>query len=112
MECVACHEPTDDGLPLGLDGPHGMHPVADFNGPDQRWIISHESFGGVTFDECRACHGLGLEGTALARAAVDRLVQCMNDQGSLPECAAGEQYATISKGTEIGCGMCHATPFE
>jgi len=112
MECVACHEPTDDGLPLGLDGPHGMHPVADFNGPDQRWIISHERFGGVTFDECRACHGLGLEGTALARAAVDRLVQCMNNQGSLPECAAGEQYATISKGTEIGCGMCHATPFE
>jgi hypothetical protein len=112
MECVACHEPTDDGLPLGLDGPHGMHPVADFNGPDQRWILSHESFGGVTFDDCRACHGVGLEGTALARAAIDRLVQCMNNQGSLPECAAGEQYATIPKGTEIGCGMCHAAPFE
>jgi hypothetical protein len=113
MECVACHEPTDDGLPLGLDGPHGMHPVADFNGPDQRWIISHERFAAISFDECRTCHGVEFEGTVLSRTAVDRLVQCMiNEQGTLPECAAGEEFATIPKGTPVSCTMCHAFPFD
>ena len=112
MECVTCHEPTDDGLPLGLDGPHGMHPIADFNGPDQRWNISHESFAAISFDECRTCHGADLEGTVLARTVTERLVQCMNDQGTLPECAAGEEFATLPKGTAVSCSMCHADPFD
>ena len=30
-ECQVCHEPTDESLPLGNNGPHGMHPVAGIN---------------------------------------------------------------------------------
>ena len=112
IECATCHETTDSGLPLGLKGPHGMHPIADFNGPDQRWNLNHTGFGGAKNGECRACHGLELEGTVLARTATDRLVQCLNTQGSLPECAAGEQFATIPKGTEVSCGMCHESQFS
>jgi hypothetical protein len=111
IECVTCHEATDAALPLGLNGPHGMHPIADLNGPDQRWLLDHAGFGGPSHEQCRACHGLDLEGTVLARTATERLVQCMNNQGSLPECAAGESFATLPKGTEVGCGLCHSAQF-
>jgi hypothetical protein len=112
IECSTCHETTDRGLPLGINGPHGMHPIADFNGPDQRWNLNHVDFGGPDNDRCRACHGVDLQGTVLARTAIDRRLQCMNNLGSLPECAAGEQFATIPKGTEVGCGMCHESQFS
>ena len=36
-ECQVCHDPTDESLPLGNNGPHGMHPVADLN-----WNKDHE----------------------------------------------------------------------
>ncbi len=81
IECATCHETTDSGLPLGLNGPHGMHPIADFNGPDQRWNLNHRGFGGPQNEHCRACHGVDLEGTVLARTATDRLVQCYEHPG-------------------------------
>ncbi|MFY9974227.1 MAG: hypothetical protein WAK53_08235, partial [Chromatiaceae bacterium] len=112
IECATCHETTDTGLPLGLGGPHGMHPIADLNGPDQRWLFNHQGFGGPNFEQCRACHGADLEGTVLARTATDRLIQCMNDQGTLPECAAGEEFATLPKGTEVACQLCHSAQFN
>jgi hypothetical protein len=45
----------------------------------------------------------------LSRAAADRNVVCKNNQGSL-SCAddgQGNLVATLSKGTPIGCGLCH-----
>ena len=41
-ECNVCH--TDAAVPLGLDGPHGMHPVV--NEVDDRWNFEHKNYGG------------------------------------------------------------------
>ena len=110
-ECTVCHEPTDDGLPLGNNGPHGMHPIADADPvapakADLRWNLQHKNYRN-TGPGCYSCHGDDLRGTVLSRAADDRTVQCKDSQGSLPECSAGQQFAVIPKGTEVGCGLCH-----
>ncbi|MCU7892211.1 MAG: hypothetical protein KZQ78_11605, partial [Candidatus Thiodiazotropha sp. (ex Ustalcina ferruginea)] len=51
----------------------------------------------------------GLVATVLSRAADDRTVQCKDNKGSLPGCAAGNPNPTaiIPKGTPVGCGLCH-----
>jgi len=105
-ECTVCHEPTDQSLPLGNNGPHGMHPIADYNGPDQRWNLQHRNYRNQG-PGCHSCHGDDLRGTVLSRTATDRLVKCKDSKGSLPECKAGQEFATIPKGTPVGCGFCH-----
>ena len=110
-ECTVCHEPNDESLPLGNNGPHGMHPVTDLDPvapakADDRWNFGHKNFRNDG-PGCNACHGDDLKGTVLSRAADDRTVWCKDNKGSLPECAAGEQTAVIPKGEPVGCGMCH-----
>ncbi len=119
-ECQVCHEPTDASLPLGNNGPHGMHPVADLepnlgvnganNGTDfiadNRWNLQHKNYRNDG-PGCQSCHGDDLKGTVLSRTADERTVTCKDTSGSLPGCAAGNQTAIIPKGTPVSCGMCH-----
>jgi len=112
-ECQVCHEPTDASLPLGNNGPHGMHAITDLQPaagtgflPDDRWNIQHRNFRNQG-PGCESCHGTNLTGTVLSRTADDRTVRCKTTQGSLPECKAGQTTAVIPKGTPVGCGMCH-----
>ncbi|MCG6939356.1 MAG: Ig-like domain-containing protein [Gammaproteobacteria bacterium] len=110
-ECTVCHEPNDESLPLGNNGPHGMHAVVDLDpvGPakaDDRWNFQHRNYRSQG-PGCDACHGADLKGTVLSRTADDRTVWCKDTRGSLPGCAAGQQTAVIPKGTPVGCGMCH-----
>ena len=110
-ECTVCHEPTDASLPLGNNGPHGMHAVTDLEPvapakADDRWNRKHRNFRNQG-PGCESCHGADLTGTVLSRTADDRTVHCKDRKGSLPECAAGEPTAIIPKGTPVGCGLCH-----
>ena len=110
-ECQVCHEPTDESLPLGNNGPHGMHAVSDIDpepgfAADMRWNQQHRSFRNQG-PGCESCHGADLKGTVLSRAAADRTVLCKDNKGSLPGCASGGVTAVIPKGTPVGCGLCH-----
>ena len=110
-ECTVCHEPNDESLPMGNNGPHGMHAVVDLDPSapakaDDRWNFEHKSYRNDG-PGCDACHGADLKGTVLSRTADDRTVWCKDNKGSLPGCAAGEQTAVIPKGTAVGCDMCH-----
>ncbi len=106
IECTTCHEPTSSGLPLSLDGPHGMHPVADYDGPDQRWNDAHEDvFEKKGKASCQTCHGVNGEGTMLSATATQRKLKCKNSKGSL--CGSGQKFVTVPKGTLIGCASCH-----
>jgi len=122
-QCQVCHEPNDESLPLGNNGPHGMHAIVDLDPnntmdsdpnndldtsflPDDRWNFQHRSFRNQG-PGCESCHGEDLTGTVLSRVADDRTVWCKDRKGSLPGCAAGQDTAIIPKGTPVGCGMCH-----
>jgi len=110
-ECQVCHEPTDESLPLGNNGPHGMHAISDIDpepgfAADMRWNQQHRSFRNQG-PGCESCHGTDLKGTVLSRTAADRTVVCKDSKGSLPDCAAGGVTAIIPKGTPVGCGLCH-----
>ena len=96
QECDACHQrdpndPRSLAMPLGLDGPHGMHPVND-----NRWNHQHRNFTGGQYANCRTCHGADLTGTALSAASADRVLD--KKDGS---------QATFEKGHMFGCGDCH-----
>ena len=110
-ECTVCHEPTDESLPLGNNGPHGMHAIVDLEPvapakADDRWNFSHKSYKNEG-PGCESCHGKDLNGTVLSRTADDRTVYCKDSSGSLAGCAAGNETAIIPKGTPVGCGLCH-----
>jgi len=119
-ECQVCHEPNDASLPMGNNGPHGMHAIADLepnlgvngvdNGtnflPDERWNMQHKNFRNQG-PGCESCHGADLKGTVLSRTADERTVNCKDNRGSLPGCSAGQPTAVIPKGTPVGCGLCH-----
>jgi len=82
-----------------------MHPIADFNGPDQRWNSGHDSIAENNPAACQACHGVAGQGTVLSRTAKTRRLQCKDAGGSL--CAAEDQLITVAAGTPIGCAQCH-----
>jgi hypothetical protein len=117
-ECQVCHEPTDASLPLGNNGPHGMHAIADLDPapgsgfkPDDRWNKQHRNYRSQG-PGCESCHGTDLKGTVLSRTADDRTVWCKDNNGSLPACAAMGRNAPptkaiIPRGTPVGCGLCH-----
>lgn len=105
QECDVCHQRGADGnlsMPLGLDGPHGMHPVSD-----NRWNHQHRNFTGGRFANCVGCHGTDLKGTVLSATSADRILDCKSTAGSFPDCAAGSATAFVPAGTQIGCGNCH-----
>jgi len=105
QECDVCHQRDADGnlsMPLGLDGPHGMHPVSD-----KRWNHQHRNFTGGRFANCTGCHGKDLTGTVLSATSADRVLDCKTAQGDFPDCMAGSATAFVPAGTQIGCGNCH-----
>ena len=66
IECGTCH--GQGSLPLTTNGPHGLHNVND-----ARWVDeNHGDFYERNKDGCKACHGLELLGTPLAKTAAAR----------------------------------------
>ena len=94
-ECTACHKAGS--LPLTTAGPHGMHNVGD-----NRWALDedrgHPAFFEKNPNECKACHGNDLRGTALSRVAADRSWQ--TEWGT----------KSVKKGQPVGCYTCHNGP--
>jgi hypothetical protein len=90
-ECAACHAPGS--LALTLNGPHGMHNVAD-----SRWTKGHESLAESNVRACAACHGTDYRGTALSRTAAVRTWS--TEYGT----------RTVPKGQVVGCYDCHDGP--
>jgi len=111
QECDVCHErdpadPRNLTMPLGLDGPHGMHPVGD-----NRWNHQHRNYTGGQLANCKGCHMNpvtgALTGSVLSTTSATRVLDCKTTAGNFPDCAAGSPTATVPAGTQIGCGNCH-----
>lgn len=96
-ECSTCHE--DGSLPLTLDGPHGIHNVAD-----RRWNLDHEDFYERNPSACQACHGRDLRGTALSRAQAPRSYQRDDEDGN--------DVVQVARGEAVGCALCHDNPLN
>lgn len=92
MECKACH--TGQPPQVTMNGPHGMHNVADMRFIDD----GHEDFYEQNENSCKACHGADLLGSPLGRTSRDRTFHVENQTYFFP------------KGTEIRCDMCHDLP--
>jgi hypothetical protein len=91
MECGTCHGST---LALAITGHHRMHNVND-----ARWVDGgHRTYYRRNADECKACHGSQLQGTALSKVAVART---WNVEGRTVQLQAGDT---------VGCNLCHRNP--
>jgi hypothetical protein len=87
-ECTTCH--GSGTLPMSLNGPHGMHVVAD-----SRWTNGgHGDLADQNPQACAVCHGTDYRGTVLSRTAA------LRDFGS----------HTVAKGTTVSCYDCHNGP--
>ena len=76
------------------DGPHGLHNIAD-----ARWYDDgHEDFYENNKSSCKACHGLDLTGTPLAKTSTDRSFT-----------VEGNTVA-YAKGDLVRCDRCHDRP--
>ncbi len=84
IECTACH--TAATLPVGLGGPHNMHPVGD-----SRFISNHSNIVSANRAECQACHGQSGQGTVLSRSR-----------------STYRRQRTFTKGELITCSRCHS----
>jgi hypothetical protein len=95
-ECIVCH--AAGTAPLGLDGPHGLHPVGD-----DRWVVvegagHHSAFFRAVPDQCRACHGLNGEGTVLSKVSSARTF------------GVEGRTVNLAVGSLVSCGICHGNP--
>ncbi len=94
-ECTTCHKAGS--LSLTLAGPHGMHNVGD-----NRWATDedrgHPAFYKKSPNECKACHGADLRGSALSKVADDR--SWKTEWG----------VKSVKKGNMVGCYTCHNGP--
>jgi hypothetical protein len=93
IECKTCHA---DGPPLTINGPHGLHNINDPN-----WNKNHENFYEQNQMNCKACHGVNLEGSVLSRTAANRALM-----------ADDNKPISISRGTVIHCAICHENPLR
>jgi hypothetical protein len=92
IECTVCH--TAGSLSLTTNGPHGLHNVNNSS-----WVDGgHGGFYGRDKAGCKACHGVNLAGTVLARAAADRSFR-----------VEGRTVA-FAKGDPVSCDRCHGRP--
>jgi hypothetical protein len=91
--CTACH--PAGSLPVTTNGPHGLHNIAD-----SRWYgeDGHGDRYERNKNDCKACHGVDLSGTALAAVPVARSFRA---EGRTVGFAAGQQ---------VGCNHCHSRP--
>jgi len=93
IECNACH--GLGSLPLTTRGPHGLHNVND-----ARWIDeAHGEIYARNKNSCKACHGIDLRGTVLAKTTVARSFR-VEDNGTVG----------FAKGELVGCDRCHRIP--
>jgi hypothetical protein len=92
-ECTACHAPGS--LPLTTGGPHGLHNIND-----ARWIDEeHGEIYERNKNNCKACHGIDLNGTVLAKMPVARTFR-VEDSG----------IVNLAKGELVRCNRCHQSP--
>ena len=92
IECGTCH--GQGSLPLTTNGPHGLHNVAD-----ARWVDeSHGNYYERDKDGCKACHGLDLMGTPLAKAAAARSFRVEDNS------------VAFAAGDLVSCDRCHESP--
>lgn len=91
LACEACHA----SLPLTLDGPHGLHNIAD-----PRWSQEegHGHFYQRNPDSCRACHGADLLGSPLAKMSQTRVI------------TVERRSVTLNQGEPVRCNHCHGLP--
>lgn len=89
MECTVCHTGT---MADSLDGPHGMHPVA------QSWVKGHRRLADRNENACRACHGPKGKGTVLSKVRTNRTF------------SANGRTRNLQAGTLLDCGVCHWNP--
>ncbi len=92
IECDVCH--NRNNLAPTVNGPHGLHNIND-----QAWIGAHPGFFRTDPDNCKACHGLLLEGTVISRTAATRTFRA-KERGRV----------TIPQGVTVGCAICHESP--
>ncbi len=93
VECSECHGELDD---VGLEGPHGMHPIT------LEWIKNdHKDPGEHDLNSCRDCHGVDLRGTELSRAHDER-TWFTGEFGT----------KTHFRGSNTTCYGCHNGPFS
>ena len=92
IECGTCH--GQGSLALTTDGPHGLHNVND-----ARWVDeNHGDFYERNKAGCKACHGLELLGTPLAKTAAARSFR------------VEDNTVSIAKGDLVSCNRCHGKP--
>ena len=92
IECGTCH--GQGSLALTTDGPHGLHNVND-----ARWVDeNHGDFYERNKAGCKACHGLELLGTPLAKTAAARSFR------------VEDNTETFAKGDLVSCDRCHENP--
>lgn len=91
LECSVCHGQT---LPPNLDGPHGLHNIADLAWADG----NHARFYEADRASCVACHGSNLMGTVLSVTPVARTLNVEDGPVTLPA------------GTQVRCNHCHGIP--
>ena len=92
IACETCH--TAGSLPRTTSGPHGLHNVAD-----ARWYDDgHENFYENNKVGCKACHGIDLTGTPLAKTATARSFR------------VEDQTISYNKGDLVRCDDCHGMP--
>jgi hypothetical protein len=92
IECATCHE--SGSLSTTTGGPHGLHTVND-----SRWYDGgHENAFEDDANHCKACHGLALTGTPLARMPTARRFRVEDDT------------VAYAKGDLVRCDRCHGMP--
>lgn len=89
IECSACHAT----LGGAAGGPHGLHRVNS-----AAFVHDHDHYWESNPASCQACHGIGLTGTVLSRAAADRTFVVEGQNVFLP------------KGVPVRCDTCHEMP--
>jgi hypothetical protein len=92
IECSVCHAPGS--LQLTTNGPHGLHNVNDSGWVDE----NHGDFYQQNKSGCKACHGLDLLGTALAKMPTARSFRV--DGNTI----------TYAQGDLVRCNSCHSRP--
>jgi hypothetical protein len=93
IESSTCHKPGS--LPAGMGGAHGLHPVNE-----KRWYDhGHEEFYEADKETCRACHGVELSGTPLAKIHTPRSFQIED-----------KKTVFFQQGEWVACDRCHGLP--
>lgn len=103
IDCDLCHQLQS--LPITIDGPHGLHNIND-----PRWYDDgHEEYYEHNKNTCRACHGLDLTGTPLARMPTARNFDVEAEEEG-EDHDDERQTVTYLKGDLVRCDRCHEMP--